>query len=605
MGPAGRSAPRYSVGMRTRASPSRRRLALLVALALVGGAAWWLRGEDGRDGPGPESLPEGEKAAVGVPSLEGRRARLEPRVGNSQATSTSLLQPPAGSERAPTGSAPDDAIAPGVAALLHVTLILPASWTTRAGDVYALPAGRPGTQEGDHPRKSVPPGAGEVVLPLPRAGRWDEGYSVPGLGSVLVTDVVAEGTTEVRIDASAAAPIRFRLPRSGALPEGGRIHVSNPSGLYFPGRGQDIVLNTVLVIQPGAVLETPALAPRQVCSLLVSTPERTPGGLPGLEWALSKGTASAGDEVDLLVRPLGLVRNRLRVSGPLPEAWTKAWSVDLWFAIGAQAVGESEPSHVASTYVRKDGTLRDPLLLLPLASGSYVLSVATPRGWMPSRAPPRTVEVAAGRTTEFEWTLEPDPEAPSPAVAPEVPLVTQLILRPSSAPTTGWFFAGEVTRDGKVQWDRFGNPQSGPDPLDISLELEIRRGVLWLPPDRASLPIRTPRNGDVVVPMLPAGVLVLVPEAMPDPALGAFRVRRTDGVPLPVLREAATGSDPPEIEAVVAPTIVLGMRLGPIPEGPLELEILLGGEVVGRLTAVVRAGKNTPLEIPLRGGLVR
>ena len=144
--------------------------------------------------------------------------------------------------------------------------------------------------------------------------------------------------------------------------------------------------------------------------------------------------------------------------------------------------------------------------------------------------------------------------------------------------------------------------------FDIDTDVPVRRALLWLAPDLASDPFTPASGGETTIAMRPAGMLVLVPEIEPDRSLGALRIRRADGLPLPVLAAAPEGrrGERRGIATVeTAPLVVLGRVLGPVAEGRIELEVLLGGVVVGRIHADVRAGVNTPLAVPLSSTAAR
>jgi hypothetical protein len=132
--------------------------------------------------------------------------------------------------------------------------------------------------------------------------------------------------------------------------------------------------------------------------------------------------------------------------------------------------------------------------------------------------------------------------------------------------------------------------------MDLASTDPVLRALLVLPPDRASDVFTPPASGAYRVTLKPAGTLVVVPEATPDPGLGALRLRRADGVPLPLFTEVNGGYD---LEFHEQPVVRLGTAIGPLPEGRIALEVLLGGVVIDRPVAEVRAGKNTPLTIAL------
>jgi hypothetical protein len=83
-------------------------------------------------------------------------------------------------------------------------------------------------------------------------------------------------------------------------------------------------------------------------------------------------------------------------------------------------------------------------------------------------------------------------------------------------------------------------------------------------------------------------------------------VRRADGLPLarpdPSSLSAEADLERYDIVFEEQPTLTMGLVVGPLPEGRHPLEVLLGGSVVARPVAEVRAGKATPLAIPVRSG---
>lgn len=571
---------------------------LLLALGLTSG----LLGP-GEPPPEPETVNLDRAAAPSTaPALEGRAPSRGDAPGGA-ARARASDPPAAGGPEAAEPAAPRRFA--GAAAVVQVLLLLPEAWASLPCEVYALPAGESGANALEGPRTRVPPGATEVPLPLPREGSWDVGCVCHGLGHVLAPGVEVRGPAEVRLDARGAKPIRFRLPRVGTLPGGGAVQVHlEKEGCDYPGRGEAAPVNVRVVLDGGGPLETPPLPPGTRFRLRAWTPARD---REGAEWALAPERAEAGAEVDLVVRPLGLVKNRVRLGAPLPASWQETWRTDAHVQIAARRDGEAEPSQFAHTWLRKDGTLKDEVLPLWLPPGRYELTTPRWGGWTPSPGPPRRVDVRAGEALDLDWVLEPDASLRTPGAAPDVPTVVQAVLLPDHAPKGGAsVVAAEVEREDGLQWDIL--PYYLERALEVSCDVPVRRALLWLPPDRASDAFRIPASGEVRVTTRPAGTLVLVPEVLPDPALGVLRVRRTDGLTLPL----PTDVDPKnpaggfEVErGEVAPVVRVGLRLGPIAEGRLDLEVLLGGVVVGRVTAEVRAGRNTPLAIPLPDGALR
>jgi hypothetical protein len=109
--------------------------------------------------------------------------------------------------------------------------------------------------------------------------------------------------------------------------------------------------------------------------------------------------------------------------------------------------------------------------------------------------------------------------------------------------------------------------------------------------------------GEASAPRLefrPAGLLVLLPGRLPLPETAAVTVCRTDGAPLPYVETLAglpldhLGQVPPHWTADDAATSVcvrVGTVLGPLPAGPVRLEVRRGGFRLGEVTATVVAGQ--------------
>ena len=145
-----------------------------------------------------------------------------------------------------------------------------------------------------------------------------------------------------------------------------------------------------------------------------------------------------------------------------------------------------------------------------------------------------------------------------------------------------------------------GSPEDVP-PIRIQDEHAVRRVLVLLPPERASRALDAGPGGTIDVPLHPAGFLALVPEALPDPALGPLQVRRRDGAPLPRVTTDARAPFTQSLSVDVAPVVSLAGTtfLGPLPQGEVELEVVLGTVVVARIAPSVRAGLRTAVSVPI------
>ena len=418
---------------------------------------------------------------------------------------------------------------------------------------------------------------------------------------VLLEGVEVRGTTEVVLDAPGAAPIRIRVGgRSGAA-RGGRVALRTRDGVAYPGRGQHASMSFVEEIGDAHEIVTPPMAPGTEYEVVCRSPPgmTAPGGVPGVEWRSSPTTARAGDTVDLLLMPMGLVRVALEVTPPLPESWRAHWPTDLWIAALARAEGDEEARHGAGTLLRKDGTFKDDVLLLPLAPGRYVFAMTPEPGAFQNSS--RAIEVRAGQTLDIRVRATPDAARVPFANAAQVQsptFGTHVMLEVEAPPRHGWWLSAELKDHDTMYWGEHGSQNGGE--MEVASTDPVRRAFLVLPPDRASDVFVPPASGTVRVTLKPAGMLVVVPEVLPDPALGALRLRRADGLPLPLLSVTSRGAY--DLDFTERPEVKMGTILGPIPEGRVTLEVLLGGVVIDRPVAEVRAGRYTPLVIPLPTG---
>lgn len=172
-------------------------------------------------------------------------------------------------------------------------------------------------------------------------------------------------------------------------------------------------------------------------------------------------------------------------------------------------------------------------------------------------------------------------------------------------PPVGWFLAREE------------DPGDEPDVLDD--EIDRTTPTLWLHPDdrrRALLGVAHagPWLATDPVPMRdrttlrldfrPAGLLLVLPGRLALPETPAVLLSRPDGAPLPY---ADTASDLSWDDAGrVSPTwgpgraavrvrARLGRVLGPLPAGPVRLQVRRGGFLLGDVTATVVAGQIRPV----------
>jgi hypothetical protein len=557
-------------------------------------------------GEGPDGItPLGDSARA----RDVRAELTASRTGDASPTAV-LSAPPQPQAFAASASSPAGTTAPivealtaaafaGAAAIVHVTLRLPDAWS---GRLYALPAGQPGPSdagEQDLPHVAISAGADEATLPLPREGAWDIGF-VGICGHVLLQGVEVRGTTEVVLDAPGALPVRFRVGGPPGPAPRGRVWLRSGTSeeVNYPGRGQHTCVSFEQEIGDAPEIVTPPMAPGVEYRVRCASPPgmTSPAGAPGVEWRASHATARAGDEVDLLLKPMGLVRVALEVTPPLPESWRAHWPTDLWIAALARAEGDEEARHVAGTLLRKDGTFQQDVLLLPLAPGRYAFAM-TPEPVVFQNSS-RSIEVRAGQTLDIRVRATPDAaRAPFSNAAQVQPAAfgTHVMLEFGAPPRHGWWLSAELKDNDTIYWGEHGG-RAGE--MEVASTDPIRRALLVLPPDRASDVFVPPASGTVRVTLKPAGTLVVVPEVTPDPGLGALRLRRVDGVPLPLLR----AGDEYDVDFLEQPEVKLGTVLGPLPEGRLSLEVLLGGVVIDRPVAEVRAGRHTPLVIPLPTG---
>jgi hypothetical protein len=118
----------------------------------------------------------------------------------------------------------------------------------------------------------------------------------------------------------------------------------------------------------------------------------------------------------------------------------------------------------------------------------------------------------------------------------------------------------------------------------VHREVVVSVGREW-----ASNPLPIPRTGPLRVPLVPAGMLMLVPEAEVPEEMGRFRLRRRDGHPIPV----------PDREAEWSfARVRTGQMLGPLPAGTYEFEVFAGRTKIKEVRTEVRPGRTLPLVIP-------
>jgi hypothetical protein len=101
------------------------------------------------------------------------------------------------------------------------------------------------------------------------------------------------------------------------------------------------------------------------------------------------------------------------------------------------------------------------------------------------------------------------------------------------------------------------------------------------------------------VRLVRGGYVVVHPDRIPDPALGALAIRRADGAPFfqRIWDEGGARSrGDPVLEATGTPDCLLG----PFPPGPLRLEVRLGQLRLPDVVVNVVAHRVSALSIPLR-----
>jgi hypothetical protein len=477
-------------------------------------------------GPRGVTTPGGRERA----SAESRELHAEPRVGGAPAVLEGARPPDpparvaapntATEQRAPPPVAPAPRKFVGAAAILRVVLRLPDEWRAQGGSVYALPAGQPGRRRNeDLPRVEIDAKTTEVMLPLPHGGPWDVGF-VGQFGQALVPGVDPRTVADVVVDARNAAPIRFRPRGATSLAPGGRLVAETDRDVAFPGRGQSAGVSVGIEIGDGFDLRTPPLAVGTSYRLRVSWPPavRAPGGAPGLELRPDRETARAGEEVDLVPVRLGLVRVTLQADTPLPEAWRKDWKSDIWVAAGAQGEAEPEPLHFASTWLQRDGTFKESMLLLPLVPGRYAFEMI-PSGSV-FHATRQAIAIGAGEVLDLRVRASPDPARSPfhPPPAGDGP-GTQISLGITPPPAHRWYLAGEVREEGRLHWEEHG-ARSGE--MEIYSERAILRALVVAPPDRASDTLSLPARGSYPVLLRPRGTWSWCPKRYPIPAWVRF-----------------------------------------------------------------------------------
>jgi hypothetical protein len=497
---------------------------------------------------------------------------------------------------------------------------VPDAWRRTPMMVYALAAGADGGDE-VHPQTPIGPDVAKVELPLPAAGPWDIGLT-SDFGCVLMLDVDAGSTEAVTLDARDARPVRFEATEElPLLPDGqARVGVrvdSDGDAPACPGRRDPWRVRARAGFSRGRSGETPPLRTRERLRVTVYTPPEliTIDHRPTREWHAQPDLVHPGEVSTLAPRPVGSLHVSCTVALPWPESWQLASrrqadpTAIAW--IQARPAEGGEARDLVWAHVAQDGGVRQPLPGLALPPGAYELVLRESSPFQPLGLP--TVRVNAGEVTDVSVHLVPRPDAHPFSPGTRSPdghmlgasagLQTNVVLR-VEGPGAGGLLALETEDGDRRTWDLEPLP-SDPQPIERTIRVHRAMVLQW---DRASPPIDVPPTGDVNVPMQPAAILCLVAERLPDRALGPLAVRRSDGLPLPVLPSRAWGEGSggvgvlPESTRLRHEAPLPGPTfVGPLIAGRHELEVLLGWTVVGRLPVEVRAGSCTAVTVPVRG----
>ena len=201
----------------------------------------------------------------------------------------------------------------------------------------------------------------------------------------------------------------------------------------------------------------------------------------------------------------------------------------------------------------------------------------------------------------------PDADAGEPEPSAEVPVELHGLpaLAPDADPfPVAWFLARE------------GEPGEDPDVLDdeiypsepaLWLGADDRRrallGVAHAGPWLATDPVPVRDRAALRLEFRPAGLLLVLPGRLALPETPAVVLSRPDGAPIPY---SSAGDLSIEDDGRVSPRWApgqasmrvraqLGRVLGPLPAGPVRLQVRRGGFLLGEVTATVVAGQIRPV----------
>ncbi|MCI0342185.1 MAG: hypothetical protein L0216_13750 [Planctomycetales bacterium] len=539
---------------------------------------------------------------------------------------------PASDGAATAGGGPGDSALPGppgsegaeggAAAWFEVTVARASGEPPKGVVVYALPAGVRGVDDEDEVCQVELEDSPTVRLPVPREGLYDLGV-VAREGHALLTDLRADRGEVVRASLSVppGKPITLRcgnpLPRplaAGATRVEAVVRFRSADrgrSRDFPGRGDEpAVSHTERVASfPGEALSArlPEGVELAVDAWLEETVEkpipvpRSPGVLaqtrPGVvSHQRHPGTTvlrtdrrevRAGETLDLRVGSRAQLVVRVRLAG-VPESGRAT------FTLRQDAAPEVS------------GRLKWPAS--PLGERPLTMALAgTPgparlswegRGIRPGRI--EDIVLVEGRDVEREVALEPgaaageEPAARDSSAPGAVRVHVEGVPEGSRGDAEAGILAAWLDEDGDPVEERWDVDLEDPEHDFGRAWAHVKRAVLIVDSTHASEPFAVVPGAEVRVAVRRGGLLVVVPEAQYERALGTISVEREDGIPIPV-HDGEVARDPdPKLRAAVRP----GTILGPFAPGTIRFRVRVGGVPLPETTATVVAGATRPLVIP-------
>ena len=237
--------------------------------------------------------------------------------------------------------------------------------------------------------------------------------------------------------------------------------------------------------------------------------------------------------------------------------------------------------------------------------------------WQPDDPDDRhdvTVEVPAGAKGSYRWQAGGGP--PDEVALPDLPPGGSVVVRgrlrvaPATAVVSFDHVAVEdergaaiVPSEAQSVWAFADTESAGaanaPDALD-RLARELRTDALTLATDawHVSRAVGAATSGPTRVRVALGGYLVVHVPRPPPPSAGALTLRRADGGWLGVRTTALPGpGEPGAPEDQALASVGNGTVVGPLPAGPIELVVSIGGADLGPVTATVVAGEVSVLTL--------